>query len=136
MSYRLGPCSVEGVASAIRSGDNDRIEQLGRMLASGSAAADPERTVVDVLAREPNRVGHVAVVAVGKSAAAIARGAARGLDVKRVGGVAVCDHVKELPDGNELIVTSHPTPDQLSVAAADIWLVCRRREKSPGPWKR
>jgi glycerate-2-kinase len=81
VSHRLGPCSVEGVASAIRSGDNDRIEQLVGMLAFGLAAVDPERTVAEALAREPNRVGHVAVVAVGKSAAAIAREAARTLNV-------------------------------------------------------
>lgn len=136
MSHRLGTCSVEGIASAIRSGDNDRIEQVVGMLASRLAAVDPERTVADVLAREPNRVGHVLVVAVGQSAAAIAPGVARGLDVKRVGRVAVSDHIEELPDGNALIVTSHPTPDQLSVAAADIWLVYRRRDKPPGPSKR
>jgi hydroxypyruvate reductase len=119
VSHRLGSSSVEEVASAIRSCDNDRIEQLVEMLATGLAAVDPERTVADVLARDPNRGGHVAVVAVGKSAAAMARGAARGLDVERVGGVAVCDHVEEVPDGIELIVTSHPTPDQSSVAAAN-----------------
>lgn len=119
MSQRLGSCLVEEVASAMWSCGNDRIEQLLGMLASGLAAVDPERTVADVLAGQPDHVGLVEIVAVGKCAAAMARGAARGLDVERVRGVAVCDHVEEVPDGIDLIVTSHPTPDQSSVAAAN-----------------
>jgi hydroxypyruvate reductase len=119
---RLGSRSVEEVASAIRSPDNDRTERLLGMLAAGLRAVDPEEMVADILGRQPDRFGRVTVVAVGKSAAAMARGAARGLDIERVTGVAVCDHVEEVPDGIDLLVTSHPTPDQSSVAAGNLLL--------------
>lgn len=78
------------------------------------AAIDPERLTREALEgtalRDP-----VTIVAIGKAAPAMARGAAATLG--RVNGVCVTNHNAPVPDGIELIVGDHPVPGERSFAA-------------------
>ncbi len=81
---------------------------------AGVAAVDPERAVADAIERMAERV---VVLALGKAAPAMARGAARGLGRNRLEGIVVSNHEDDVPAGLELIISSHPIPDQRSVDA-------------------
>lgn len=81
---------------------------------AGVAAVDPEGAVAAALEPIP---GRVVVLALGKAAPAMARGAARGLGRDRLEGVVVSNHQDEVPAGLELIISSHPLPDARSIEA-------------------
>ena len=55
------------------------------------------------------------VIAIGKAAAAMARGAASVLDV--AGGVCVTDHPEPVPDTMRLVIGDHPVPGPASLEA-------------------
>ncbi len=78
------------------------------------AAADPEEAVAGNL--EPIN-GRVVVLALGKGAPAMARGAARGLRRSILEGIVVSNHEDEIPDGMTLMIGGHPIPDERSLAA-------------------
>jgi hydroxypyruvate reductase len=83
-------------------------------LEAGLSAVDPEPLTARALA---GRAGEKAVViAIGKGAPAMARGAAQILDV--VGGVCVSDHVEPAPDSLRFMIGDHPIPGRASREAA------------------
>ncbi len=101
---------------------------LREILTAGLAAADPDAAVRRYLAVEGDciRVGagvfapaRVAVLAVGKAAAAMARAAEDILDGRIAGGLVVTKRGYEAPLRRlKTTIAGHPTPDAGSVAAA------------------
>ncbi|MGI9585479.1 MAG: glycerate kinase type-2 family protein [Acidimicrobiia bacterium] len=71
--------------------------------------------------------GSVRVLAIGKAAPAMARGATIALGDQIIGGVVVCDHVEPIPDGSRLLVGGHPYPDHRSLRAGEALLGEARR---------
>ena len=89
-----------------------RVQMLG-WLEAGLAAVEPEALTSAALARRhPERT---LVIAIGKAAAAMARGAASVLDV--AGGVCVTDHPAPVPDTMRLVIGDHPVPGPASLEA-------------------
>jgi len=83
---------------------------------AGVAAVDPAAAVERHLRRHPLPAVPV-VLAIGKAAPAMARGVATAVGDSPLTGIAVSDHVEEVPAGIELMIGSHPVPDRASVAA-------------------
>ncbi len=82
-------------------------------------AVDPfERTRQTI----PRDLGPVTVLALGKAAPSMARGAADALGDRLLGGVVVSDHREPIPDGMSLMVGDHPFPDRGSVRAGQALL--------------
>jgi hydroxypyruvate reductase len=87
--------------------------QILDWLEAGLAAVDPERLTADALSdRSPNET---AVIAIGKAAPSMARGAASVLDI--VGGVCVSDHEEPTSERFTFIVGDHPVPGEASLRA-------------------
>jgi hydroxypyruvate reductase len=83
-------------------------------LEAGLAAVDPEPLTARALA---DRTGEKALlIAIGKAAPSMARGAAQVLDV--VGGVCVTDHVEPAPATLRFLIGDHPIPGRASREAA------------------
>jgi glycerate 2-kinase len=82
--------------------------------AAAVRAVDPERAVVENL-RVDEVSGRLVVLALGKAAPAMARGAARALGRVELEGIAVSNHRDDVPSGIELKLGSHPVPDQSSL---------------------
>lgn len=78
---------------------------------------DPERLTEQALRRRP--AAPTRVVALGKAAPAMARGAADALGRHLVDGLVATDHREPLPPGFDLVIGSHPVPDSHSVAAGE-----------------
>jgi hydroxypyruvate reductase len=97
--------------------------QILRWLESGLAAVNPERLTAAAL-QDVSRPETV-VIAIGKAAPAMARGAASALDV--TDGVCVSDHFEQTSDALAFIVGDHPVPGQDSLRAADAVLETVRR---------
>jgi len=76
-------------------------------------AADPEVLTDRALT---GRTGPVTVVAIGKAAPAMCRGAARALG--SIDGLCVTNHEAEVPAGVELMLGDHPIPGENSARAA------------------
>jgi hydroxypyruvate reductase len=87
-------------------------DQVTSWLSAGLAAVEPERLVREALAY---RGGTATVIAIGKAAPGMCRGAAASLE--SVDGLCVSDHIEELPAGIELLVGDHPTPGAASLEA-------------------
>jgi glycerate 2-kinase len=83
-------------------------------LESGLQAVDPARLTADALAQQGD--AETVLIAIGKAAPAMARGAASVLDL--VGGVCVSDHEEQVPDRLKFIVGDHPVPGLASLEAA------------------
>ena len=83
---------------------------------AGVAAVDPEDAVARAV--EPMD-GRVVVLALGKAAPAMARGAARGLERAHLEGIVVSNHEDSVPRGMDLVVSSHPIPDERSIDAGN-----------------
>jgi glycerate 2-kinase len=77
------------------------------------ASVEPERLTREAISERPG--GPVTVVAIGKAAPAMCRGAAAALG--QVTGICVTDHVEEVPTGVELVVGDHPVPSDRSFSA-------------------
>lgn len=99
---------------SIRLTDPAALDLIAAALDAALAAVDPEEAVVRGLA-EIEVEAPETVLALGKAGPAMTRGALRSL-----GGastvVVVSDHPEPLPAG-ELLIGSHPVPDEASVAA-------------------
>jgi hydroxypyruvate reductase len=93
--------------------DPEGRRQVLGWLAAGLEAVDPERLTADALMARPDRPA--VLVAIGKAAPAMARGAASAVDV--VAGVCVTDHPDEVPHPIRLIIGDHPVPGEASYAA-------------------
>jgi hydroxypyruvate reductase len=102
-----------GFDAGVLAPDPEARRQVLSWLAAGLEAVDAERLTADALARRPDRP--VAVIALGKAAPAMARGAASVLDV--VAGICVTDHPDAVPDGIHLMIGDHPIPAEASYAA-------------------
>jgi glycerate 2-kinase len=92
-----------------------------RCFRAALAACDPEPLVRDALARAPELAapgGRVRVLAAGKAAAAMARGAAAALEGRAFTGLVVTPTPDPAPAGMLAVVAAHPLPDERSVAAA------------------
>ncbi|MGH8873224.1 MAG: DUF4147 domain-containing protein [Acidimicrobiia bacterium] len=82
-------------------------------LEAGLAAVEPQRLTAGSLA---HRAGvETVVIAIGKAAPAMARGAASVLRV--VGGICVSDHPEPVPDEMTLLIGDHPVPGPASLQA-------------------
>jgi glycerate 2-kinase len=82
--------------------------------AAAVRAVDPEQAVVENL-RVDEVSGRLVILALGKAAPAMARGAARALGRVELEGIAVSNHRDDVPSGIELKLGSHPVPDQSSL---------------------
>lgn len=81
---------------------------------AGLRAVDPQRLTRDAL-NGSDYGGPTIVVALGKAAPAMARGAAAVLDV--VGGICVSDHAEPVPGMLRSLVGDHPVPGKASFEA-------------------
>jgi glycerate 2-kinase len=77
------------------------------------ASVEPERLTGEALSGVPG--GPATVIAIGKAAPSMCRGAAAASG--RVTGICVTDHVEEVPTGIELVVGDHPVPGDRSFSA-------------------
>ncbi len=91
----------------------DRARMLG-WLEAGLTAVDPQRLVEESLSTRTE--DDFFVIAIGKAAAAMTRGAA--LAGNLTGGIVVSDHREPVPTNVELLIGDHPIPGSASVAAA------------------
>lgn len=94
--------------------DPDRRGRILQWLEAGLAAVEPERLTAQALTGQAGI--ETVVIAIGKAAPAMARGAASVLDV--VGGVCVSDHEEPTADRLTSIVGDHPVPGPASLEAA------------------
>lgn len=94
-----------------------RRAELLDLLSAALAAVEPEAAVHRALEGRPlTPEGRVVVLAFGKAAAAMARGAHAALGEIDL-GLVVTDRASPLPPPFEVLVSSHPVPDQRSVEA-------------------
>lgn len=89
--------------------ERDRIHSW---LMAGLDAVDAEVLTREALA---GRKGPLTVLAIGKAAPAMCRGAAAAVD--RVDGLCVSSHEEPIPDDVELMIGDHPFPSKASLAA-------------------
>lgn len=103
--------------SVLTPGPEERTRLLD-LLESGLDGVDPQRLTSDALAV---RNGEPAVVvAIGKAAAGMARGAAEVLDV--IDGLCVSDHEEPVPSTMRFMLGDHPVPGSRSLRAAEALL--------------
>ena len=95
--------------------DPERRAPILAWLEKGLAAVEPEALTARALA--PLAGTPAVVIAIGKAAAAMSRGAATMLDV--IGGVCVSDHVEPVPAALRLLVGDHPVPGAASLQAGE-----------------
>lgn len=86
---------------------------LAELFGAALAAVDPEPLTREAL--ETAEGGPVVIVALGKAAAAMCRGAAQALG--SVQGICVTNTGTPVPDGIELMIGDHPVPGERSFAA-------------------
>jgi hydroxypyruvate reductase len=100
-----------------------RLADLRRLLESAFEGAlddlDPARLVEHALPPKPPRGARVRVIAVGKAAAAMARGAFTRWESRVEDALVVTQHADSVPDRATLALAGHPLPDERSVAAAE-----------------
>lgn len=105
------------IAHRIHADQPARLRELLDLIDSALDAVDPEAATVRALDDLDFGSGGLTVIALGKAAPAMARGAVAALGEDAVRVVVVTDHHEALPDGAEEMITSHPVPDERSVAA-------------------
>lgn len=81
-------------------------------LMAGLEAVEPGRLTRDAMA---TRDGPLTILAIGKAAAAMCRGAAAA--VEQVDGLCITSHEGTVPDTIELMIGDHPFPGEASLAA-------------------
>lgn len=105
------------------SGESPTPDRVRRTLAEAYRAAveavDPATVVEAKLSEISLDRSRARIVAIGKAAPAMCRGAAAALGSRLIGGVAVSDHVEPVPPGIRLLVGSHPYPDDRSLAGGE-----------------
>jgi glycerate 2-kinase len=99
--------------------DRSARELLVACYRAGVAAVDPEAAVAANLGPV---AGRVVVLALGKAAPAMARGAARALRRERLEGIVVSNHRAPIPDGLVLMLGDHPVPGAASLRAGQALL--------------
>ncbi len=93
---------------------------------AGLAAVDPEILTAAALRRLSITTPSV-VIAIGKAAPAMTRGAAQALGDRLDRAIVVSDHEESLPRGSRLLVGDHPFPGEASRAAGAAVLAAARR---------
>lgn len=111
-----GP-ELAALASSITATDPERCRSLLDLIGKGLSVLDPETAVSRALTSEELPGRQITVVAVGKAAPAMARGAAAALGNRVQQWLVVSDHSEPVPAGAELLVTAHPIPDPSSLEA-------------------
>ena len=91
---------------------NNRRDPITNWLSAGLAAVDPERLTREAVS---GRAGAATVIAIGKAAPGMCRGAASAFDA--IDGICITDHLEEVPPGIEILVGDHPVPGMASFAA-------------------
>lgn len=81
-------------------------------LSAGLAAVDPEPLTRDAVS---TRAGSATVIAIGKAAPGMCRGAGAAFDA--IDGICITDHLEEVPPGIEIVVGDHPVPGAASLEA-------------------
>lgn len=76
---------------------------------------NPERATIRAI--EPDRFSRVTVLALGKAAPAMARGAANVLGDKFERSMVISDHIEAVPEGSRLLIGDHPYPGSASLIA-------------------
>lgn len=109
----------EDLASAITAISRPRCVELLGLVGAGLAALDPEAAVRRALAENDPDGYDLTVIAIGKAAPAMARGAGSHLGGRVRRMLVVSDHNEPLPAVAERMVTSHPIPDKTSLAAGE-----------------
>ncbi|HSJ34132.1 MAG TPA: DUF4147 domain-containing protein [Acidimicrobiia bacterium] len=105
------------MADRIHADQPNRLGELLDLIQSALDAVEPETATVRALDDLDLGSGEVTVVALGKAAPAMARGAVAALGENAVQVVVVTDHHETLPGGAEEMISSHPVPDERSLAA-------------------
>lgn len=125
---KLGHTTPDEVMATLRVAHPGRARTMLEMWGAGLAAVEPEKAVAGAL-EDGLFTGAVTVVALGKAAPAMARGAAMALGKPPNLGVVVSDHPEPVPPGMELILGGHPDPDQSSLTAGRRILEVVRRAR-------
>lgn len=108
------------IAAGIERVDADRPQRLRdalELVQAALEAVDPEEATFRALNDLDLTPGEMTVVALGKAAPAMTRGAIRFLGARAARILVVADHSEPLPAKCDLIVSSHPIPDERSLAA-------------------
>lgn len=103
------------------------LDAYGRAL----SAAHPEEVTFSALERL-DTPAPVTLCALGKAAPAMARAAHRALGSSITEAVIVSDHSEELPEGFQLILGSHPIPDERSVIGGTALIGAAQRAQPEG----
>ncbi|HUG31413.1 MAG TPA: DUF4147 domain-containing protein [Acidimicrobiia bacterium] len=103
-----------------------RREVLESLLAAALSAVDPEPLTRRALASHPS---DATLVAIGKAAIAMSRGAADALG--RIEGVCVTNHEAPVPDGVDLVLGDHPIPGENSFRAGRAVIEAVTRAEKP-----
>ena len=98
---------------SVLSPDPEGRSRISSWLEAGLAAVEPERLTADALSDDDG--SPTVLIAIGKAAPAMVRGAVSTLDV--VAGVCVSDHVEPVPEQIRLLVGDHPVPGPASFEA-------------------
>jgi hypothetical protein len=130
-SSRPGLPRLAAVAAQIQAEQPTRLRDALELTQAALEAVDPEAATVRALDGVDLGFEKMAVVALGKAAPAMARGAARALDTSARSILVVTDHDAAVPVGTELIVSSHPVPDGRSLAAGRRLLEVVERSELP-----
>lgn len=113
---------------AVLEPDPTRRRTLLDLLTTALLAVDPERLTAAAV-RRLDIASPVTVIALGKAAPGMARGAAAVLGASS--GLVVTDHPEEVPAGYELVVGDHPLPGKESVRAGRRALEVAARSQLP-----
>jgi hydroxypyruvate reductase len=98
---------------SVLSPDPEGRSRISSWLEAGLDAVEPERLTADALSHHAD--APTILIAIGKAAPAMVRGAVSMLDV--VAGVCVSDHEEPVPGQVRLLVGDHPVPGQASLDA-------------------
>jgi hydroxypyruvate reductase len=98
---------------SVLSPDPEGRSRILSWLEAGLAAVEPERLTSDALSGHDD--APTILIAIGKAAPAMVRGAVSTLDV--VAGVCVSDHEEPVPEQVRLLVGDHPVPGPASLEA-------------------
>lgn len=126
-----GLARLAATAGQIQAERPPRLRDALELIQAALEAVDPEAATVRALDGLHLGFENVTVVALGKAAPAMARGAARALDTRARSFLVVTDHDERVPEGTELIVSSHPLPDARSLTAGQRLLEVVRESEFP-----
>jgi glycerate 2-kinase len=95
-----------------------RRKTLEALFAAALDSIEPERLTKEAISNHP--VGPATIVAIGKAAPAMCRGASGAIG--DVTGICVTDHLEDVPSGVELLIGDHPIPGPRSFDAGRLVL--------------